>query len=291
MFVIIIIFLILLWKLLFKFFSYTKTINFIFFLFFANIWVSIASFKIIEIFFWTEIDFILENILYRIIFIFLFWLLFIIFLLFNKSSKKEKFIYTIYFFINILFIYIFWALMFHSNFNEGYIAYFYEFIFYLYYIIWLYNFHFILLWNKNFSFVNWFKKILYLFRDIVLIVWLYLWLTISFYFLNLFISYYNWEKINHYQINQIYTCEDNITIILNTSDNVIQAVNPYENFIDFTNNYAQDFKKFYKHNYQIYFYKEYENYLKNCISQNGNNYFDEYERIHWKIQMKINISE
>lgn len=290
MFVIITILLIIFWKFIFKFFSYTKTMNLIFFLFFANIWFSIISIKVIEILFWKQVDFILENIFSRAIIIFLFSIFFIIFFIFNKSSRKENFIYTIYFFINIFFIYIEWALMFHSNLNEGYTAYFYGFIFYFYYIIWLYIFHFILLWNKNFT-GTFLQKTLYFFRDIILIFWLYLSFTSSAYLSNLFISYNNWDKINHYQIHEIYTCEDNKNIILNSSDYSIQSVNPYENFINFINYYRQDFKKFDKQNHQMFLHKKYKNYLQNCISQNGTNYFDEYVRIHWENHMKINISE
>ncbi len=120
MFVIITILLIIFWKLIFKFFSYTKTMNFIFFLFFANIWFSIISIKVIEILFWKQVDFMLENIFSRVIIIFLFSIFFIIFFIFNKSSRKENFIYTICFFINISFIYFIWTSLFDSSFNGLY---------------------------------------------------------------------------------------------------------------------------------------------------------------------------
>lgn len=85
----------------------------------------------------------------------------------------------------------------------------------------------------------------------------------------------------------IYSCEDDKNIVLNSSDDRIIPVNPYENFIDFFNNYRNDFKNFSYFDHHMYYGIASKKYLKNCISENGDNYLDEYKKYHWDFKLKI----
>ena len=137
----------------------------------------------------------------------------------------------------------------------------------------------------NFSkqfFIKTFDKFAYLYRDIFVIGCFIVFSIIASDMTTLYSKYYNWYKNPDFFTDQTYICEDKTKLILEQKYRHHPIINPYNSFIDF---YKQYWKKgphgWYEIN-ELHPDKMNQNYLQNCISQNGNNYFDEYERIHWK---------
>lgn len=142
---------------------------------------------------------------------------------------------------------------------------------------------------KNYSFKftfsklkikNIFNKLLYIFRDIF-VIWLFVFSSILIADINLLYSkYYNRYKNPEYFTNQIYVCEDDTKMILEQHYRHHPIINPYDSFFDFYNYYAEKHGQLDYEINELHPDKINKQYLGKCISQNGNNYFDEYVRIH-----------
>lgn len=159
------------------------------------------------------------------------------------------------------------------------------------YILW-YVFEFLwkiftkeIILNKQlFKWILWKIKnnILYIFRDFWIIVWFVI-ITILISDIHYFYSkYYNRYKNPDNFTNQVYVCEDDTKMILEQHYRHHPIINPYDSFFDFYNYYAEKHGQLDYEINQLHSDKINKQYLGKCISQNGNNYFDEYVRIHGK---------
>ncbi len=150
------------------------------------------------------------------------------------------------------------------------------------------NYIFYLKKNKpkiNFSkqfFIKIFDKFAYLYRDIFVIGFFIVFSVIASDMTNLYTKYYNWYKNPDNFTNQTYICEDNTKLILEQKYRHHPIINPYNSFIDFYKQYWKEGPHGWYEINQLHPDTINQNYLQNCISQNGNNYFDEYLRIHWE---------
>ncbi len=213
-----------------------------------------------------------------------------IWLFYNNSTDYKKYISPFALFW-IVFLFYYWVFQYETHFwNQGYNfidAITWEYIFSTLWfviipVIFLYSFLYFFLHDSYFIKISSSKKNYYYFRDLflsILIICLSLFLNdIS----KMYSHYYNWYKNPDFFTDQVYICKDKTKLILDIRNPHHPLKNPHNNFFDFYDNYGKALWKLKLKLNQLHPDKINQNYLQNCISQNGNNYFDEYERIHWE---------
>ncbi len=222
----------------------------------------------------------------------LIWLInvWFLWLFYNNSRDYKKYISPFALFWMVFSLY-YWVFQYQKHFwNHGYNfidshtgEYIFSVIWFVIFpVIFLYSFLYFFLHDSYFIKKSSTKKFFYFLRDIFLSIFI---LSVSL-FINdiwkMYSHYHNWYKNPDFFTEQVYDCNDNTKLILDIRNPHHPVKNPHNNFFNFYENYGKPLWYLDLKLNQLHPEKINQNYLQNCISENGTNYFDEYVRIHWE---------
>ncbi len=222
----------------------------------------------------------------------LIWIIIVSFvwLFYNNSRDYKKYISPFALFWTVFLLY-YWEFQYEThfwNYNYNFIdsitgEYIFSWIWFVVIaVIFILSFLYFFVTDSYFIKESSSKKFFYFLRDIfvsILVICLSLFINDI---LKMYSHYHNWYKNPDFFTDQTYICEDKTKLILDIRSPHHPVKNPHNNFFDFYDNYWKPLWDLEYEINQLHPDKMNQNYLQNCISQNGNNYFDEYLRIHWE---------